>query len=421
VAARDRGVVLRALSLDEGSRLAQTARGVAPIQPAGEDTQKGALAGRALCEDPEPMTERTTLWAMTGHTAAKHTILRKYVDAWLPILGGGRFAREDLVLVDAFAGPGRYSTGEDGSPLLMIKAYLEHSGEITAAVHFYFIEEDADRVAHLRGEVDTLSLPASVTVDVIHGSFDAEFPPLIDRLRTEFRELPATFAFIDPFGAADLPVALSTPLLDVPRGEVLVYFPASFLARFGEQPEFEPIMKSVFSGGDWKAAFHVDADFETCQRLLLDLFMEELRKRVPYVRAFGVTPKHEAGGNTYYLVFGTANAEQGLRKMKDAMWKVDPVAGAMFRDSTLADHPVLFDETPDYTELKRLLKEHFDGNWFTIEEAERFTLLDTAFRDNAHLKTPTLKPLEERGELEVMRPPGKRAGSFTPSTKMRFT
>lgn len=122
------------------------------------------------------MANKETLWPMTRHTAAKHTILRKYLDAWIPILGGGRYAREHLVLIDAFAGPGRYSTEEDGSPLLMMKAYLEHSGEISAEVHFYFIEEDAGRVAHLQSEVAAFDLPSSVTVDVTEGSFDTEFP-----------------------------------------------------------------------------------------------------------------------------------------------------------------------------------------------------------------------------------------------------
>jgi three-Cys-motif partner protein len=366
------------------------------------------------------MSHRATLWEMTRHTAAKHTILRKYLDAWLPILGGGRYARDDLVLIDAFAGPGRYSTGEDGSPLLMIKAYLEHSGEITASPHFHFIEDDVERAAHLRREVAVLTLPHAASAEVIQGSFDVEFPALIDRLRARFGALPPAFAFIDPFGASDLPVALSTPLLDVPRCEVLVYFPASFLARFGERPEFAPTMESVFSGGDWRAAFGPGISFEARQRVLLDLFIDELGKRVPYVRAFGITPKHEAGGNTYYLVFGTANADQGLRKMKDAMWKVDPVAGASFRDSTNADHPVLFEEKPDFAALEQMLREHFDREWFTIEEAEQFTLLETAFRDNGHLKTPTLRPAEKNGALEVIRPAGKKAGSFTQGTKMRF-
>lgn len=44
------------------------------------------------------MSQKETLWEMDRHTAAKHTILRKYLDAWIPILGGGRYAREDLVL-----------------------------------------------------------------------------------------------------------------------------------------------------------------------------------------------------------------------------------------------------------------------------------------------------------------------------------
>jgi three-Cys-motif partner protein len=366
------------------------------------------------------MSQKDTLWEMTRHTAAKHTILRKYLDAWIPILGGGRYAREDLVLIDAFAGPGRYSTGEEGSPLLMLKAHLEHSGEITASLHYFFIEDDAERVAHLRREVAALTIPAAVAVEVIQGSFDVEFPAVVDRVRKRFGGLPPTFAFIDPFGASDLPVALSTPLLDVPRCEVLVYFPASFLARFGERPEFESIMNSVFSGGDWRAAFAPSISFEDRQRMLLDLFTDELRKRVPYVRAFGITPKHESGGNTYYLVFGTANAKQGLRKMKDAMWKVDPVAGASFRDSTNADHPVLFEEKPDFAQLEQMLRERFQGGWFTIEQAEQFTLHETPFRDNGHLKTPTLRPAEKRGDLEVDRPAGAKAGSFTSGTKMRF-
>src|SRR4051794_40327045 len=56
---------------------------------------------------------KATLWPMDGHTAAKHAILRKYLDAWLPILGGGRYAHDHLVLIDGFAGPGRYATGQD--------------------------------------------------------------------------------------------------------------------------------------------------------------------------------------------------------------------------------------------------------------------------------------------------------------------
>lgn len=366
------------------------------------------------------MSRHDTLWKLDRHTLAKHTILRKYLDAWFAILGGGAYASDDVVLIDAFAGPGRYVDGEEGSPLHMMRAYLEHSGAITARPQFFFIEEDGARAEHLRGEIDQLDIPDHVEVEVIHGSFDPEFPTLVEGLKVRFGRLPPTFAFIDPFGAGDLPVALSSPLLDVPKCELLVYFPTSFLARFGERPEFSQVMESLFPDERWRSAFVPSVGFEQRKRMLLDMFMEEMRERVPYVRAFEITPAHEGGGNTYHLVFGTANADQGVRKMKDAMWRVDPSGGQGFRDTTLADHPVLFQDEADFGELEQMLRQRFGAAWFTIEQAEQFTLLETPFRDNAHLKTPTLKPAEKRGALEVRRPPAKRAGTFTQGTQMRF-
>jgi len=52
------------------------------------------------------MPPKETIWAAEEHTFAKHRLLRRYLDAWLPIMA--RHNRR-LVLVDGFAGPGRYS------------------------------------------------------------------------------------------------------------------------------------------------------------------------------------------------------------------------------------------------------------------------------------------------------------------------
>jgi three-Cys-motif partner protein len=364
------------------------------------------------------MTKKNTLWPISRPTQAKHTILRKYLDAWLPILGAGRHAHEHVALIDGFAGPGRYSGGEPGSPLIMLSAYADHSATLDAIAHFFFIEEDQARCDHLRSEIAGLMLPAKVRVEIIEGSFGDEFPRLIEGLTTQFGHLPPTFAFIDPFGAEDIPAALSTRLLEVPRCEALVYFPVGFLARFAEQPEFSPILNSLYGGESWKRAM-ADPDFETRKRMLHDLFLAELQKRIRWVRSFEITPAAEAGGNTYYLFFGTGS-QVGLRRMKDAMWKVDPASGQAFRDSTLAGHPVLFELEPDLRGLRDMLRERFATSWFSIEQAEEFTLLETPFRDNGHLK-PTLRAAETDDVLDVRRPSGKRAGTFTPGTRMLFT
>ena len=67
-----------------------------------------------------------------------------------------------LLLVDGFAGPGRYATGEPGSPLIMLDALLSHAGfeNLTdVRFDFFFIEHDESRVRHLRKEVAALGEP----------------------------------------------------------------------------------------------------------------------------------------------------------------------------------------------------------------------------------------------------------------------
>jgi three-Cys-motif partner protein len=64
-----------------------------------------------------------TVWKLDAHTAKKHEILRTYFYAWLPIMSKWR----RIVYIDGFAGPGSYEGGEDGSPLVVLKAARAHS------------------------------------------------------------------------------------------------------------------------------------------------------------------------------------------------------------------------------------------------------------------------------------------------------
>ena len=126
------------------------------------------------------MQPKTTVWELEPHTAAKHEILRRYVQAWAPILSQGNFPH--LVFIDGFAGPGRYSKGEEGSPIIAIKAVIEQSYRIKAKVDFHFIELDKDRAYHLAAEVRALQLPPNITT-MIHGerSFQEVFPQIWNR------------------------------------------------------------------------------------------------------------------------------------------------------------------------------------------------------------------------------------------------
>ena len=103
-----------------------------------------------------------------------------------------------LLLIDGFAGPGRYEDGEPGSPLIMLDALFSHADRdniLKAKFAFLFIENDKARVEHLREEVAGLETHPNVQIDIVEGSFDEVMESALDAIPKSHRLIPA-FAFI---------------------------------------------------------------------------------------------------------------------------------------------------------------------------------------------------------------------------------
>lgn len=363
------------------------------------------------------MPEREVVWEIDPHTRAKHRILERYLQAWLPIMS----SRNDrLVLVDGFAGPGVYKGGEPGSPIIAMKAFLDHEYKhrITAQLVYLFIEENDERVARLNEEIAKLELPKQVTVHVVPGAYEDTFAAMLDDLQERGASLAPTFAFIDPFGYSQAPLQLSGRFLQFQRCEVLLYAPLRWINRFIGRAGQEEALRSFFGTDRWKEAIPLTGAERI--RFLHDLLYEQLKSEIGllYVRSFEIL----AGGSRgYHLFFGTNNKERGLRRMKEAMWSIDPVAGQQFRDSTSFGHEPLFQPQPDLDPLRRELREHFGTRPFSIEEALDFTLVDTPYLPQ-HVKVPILKPLEDAGDLQIVAAKSNRKKRTYPDgTRLRFT
>src|SRR5215469_13110304 len=82
-----------------------------------------------ICFNELVAGQKDMLWAIEPHTSAKHDILRKYLDAWLPILG--KF-NQKTVYIDGFSGPGEYRDGEPGSPIIALEAASCHQAKLAA-------------------------------------------------------------------------------------------------------------------------------------------------------------------------------------------------------------------------------------------------------------------------------------------------
>ena len=361
---------------------------------------------------------KKTVWDIEPHTRAKHEILRRYLQAWLPILAQGGFRK--VMYIDGFAGPGRYSRGEDGSPVIALGVALDQPALERAHVRFLFVERDRRRAGVLREIVDDIEVPGNFQVEVLGGqSFQAAMEEILDSCSNE--GMPPTFAFIDPFGWSGVPFSIVQEIMGHSSCEVLVTFMYEEINRFLSHPDQEPNFDVFFGTPRWREGLQLP-DPSRRNRFLHGLYLEQLRESASakYVRSFEM--RNERDVVDYYLFYAT-NSILGLKRMKEAMWRVDEAGEFRFSDATNPAQLVLFEKTPQFEVLKGQLLARFGGGVASVKEIEEFVLAETAFRET-HYKRQVLKPLELANPpaITAVEPPaGRRRGTYAQSTlRLRF-
>ena len=367
----------------------------------------------------------STPWPIEPHTRAKHAILERYSEAWFAILGQSSFS--ELVYIDGFAGPGRYSNGEYGSPIIALRAALQLSSRIKPKVTFLFVEKDAETANVLRTILRDFKLPSSFSVTVEGDKapnigFEQIVAAFIEERTRAGLSLPPTFAFVDPFGWSGVPFDLVRRILSYRSCEVLVTFMYEEINRFISLSEQELNFDAFFGTEAWRAIASVPVPRER-NRQLHDLYVSQLRDSagMKYVRSFEM--RNDRDVTDYYLFYATDNL-LGLTRMKDAMWKVDSSGEFRFSDATDPNQMVLFGDEPQIDVLRSQLLDRFQGQEATIEEIEEFVVAETAFRET-HYKRQVLRPLElsqPPGLLVIDPPANRRRGEYPdPKLRVRFT
>ena len=359
---------------------------------------------------------RNTVWPLEPHTRAKHEILRRYLQAWIPILTR-RFPR--VVYIDGFAGPGRYSEGELGSPVIALQTALERKDQIHAEVFFYFVEKDKKRAEMLKRVLDDIEIPRNFLLKVIHGTFEEAFAEI--RQRDQARRRPPTFAFIDPFGWTGVPLEAIRNILSQKSCEVFVTFMYEEINRFIANKDQDDNFNRFFGTTDWRNGIDLGTPRER-NRFLHDLYLRQLRRDAgaKFVRSFEMRNEHDV---TDYFLFFATNIQLGLTKMKEAMWKVDESGEFTFSDATDPNQLVLLGNEPQFDTLRDQILDRFKGTEVSVKTVEDFVVQKTAFLET-HYKIQILKPLETAKSplLEVVDPPPhRRRGTYpTPNMRLRF-
>ena len=263
------------------------------LRPSG--TGDGSRIGKGPPRQPGLMAAtKKTVWNIEPHTRAKHEILRRYLQAWLPILTQGGFRK--VMYIDGFAGPGRYSKGEDGSPVIALGVALDQPALEKADVQFVFVEKDPRRACVLKEIVDSVEVPGNFQVEVFGGqSFHAAMNKVLNSYST--KGMPPTFAFIDPFGWSGAPFSIVQEIMRHSSCEVLVTFMYEEVNRFLAHTDQEHNFDVFFGTPHWREGLRL-SDSHSRNRFLHGLYLQQLREfaSAKYARSFEMELPPYGGG-----------------------------------------------------------------------------------------------------------------------------
>ena len=363
----------------------------AHLKPVGVLTPSCHFAGlgvqRKLMAVP-----KDTLWPIEPHTQAKHEILRRYLNAWFPILSRWH---DKIAYIDGFSGPGRYTGGEPGSPLVALDVGIHHRQALEGEIAFWFMDERQDRIDHLQQELANLTIPKHFMIAIECNRFAENLTEALDSIDQNGLRMAPTFALVDPFGFSGIPYSLIQRLLSQRRCEALITFMVDAINRFLEHPDDTIVRHIVDAFGTDEALRIANGPGNRIERLRC-LYQAQLRRVARFVRYFEMRDKQ--GRIEYYLFFAT-NHDLGHLKMKEAMWQVDPLGDFRFSDATNPGQTVLFNE-PNIGELASSVHARFAGRGpMAAADVRLFVENETAYLKK-HM-TPAMQGLEHGGSLHV--------------------
>jgi three-Cys-motif partner protein len=356
-------------------------------------------------------------WGYPEHTKKKHAILIRYMQAWLRILGGGARAAgylANLAIVDTFAGRGRYTTGDRGSPLLL----RDLAGRVVTdqrvdRVELHYIESDAENWAELR---DALALegplPGVIERGPVLATFESAAPPIINSIR---QSRQSSFWSIDPFGYTGLPLSLIRRILTLARAEVFVTLMVRDMNRFlNDPPHLQAISQTLdLAGNELTTALDAVKLSENRMQALRDLYVEQLEVGATAGRRLYVTSVRVAedgpDDTVYYLVHATSHPK-GKREMKEAISEATGGLNAVFgtKDPSVVAERVgqlgMFSDSEsremrvDYRTLKDMLRADFAGRRTRYEDLLNETVAGHTYDDvtDQQIKT-ALEQLSTQG------------------------
>lgn len=324
------------------------------------------------------------VWSADPHTLAKHRVYEQYLSKWMPIMIHSW--KGDVTYAEGFSGPGVYTEGEPGSPVIALRSVINDPSLRLRAhdLRFLFVEGKRERADELRVQLAKAARPVPLDQLAKYGIDLAikagDYDPGLDELLTEHNAWGRPMLVVlDTFGGS-VKLDLVRRIARNPSSEVVITFEPQYFIRWASSDRIAH-GDTVFGDPDWRRVG------EQNDKLKAKWVVEKYRTVLqdagfPFVLTFELVNNN---GPSLFLVFGTTHV-RGLQKMKEAMWEVDPIHGVQYRDPADPDQQLLDIEIDPATEpLRRELLQYLRAapdHEATVGELRRFALYQTVFKES---------------------------------------
>lgn len=278
------------------------------------------------------------------HSAAKHRVLRRYVENYIQILCcNPRRSELRLVVVDGFCGGGVYRDGTSnllpGSPLILLEALQKGRAEVCrrrremgihtpfelhAKLYLNDIDRDAIRMLqrHLPNPMDEEWRPE---INITTLDFKQAAVQLIDSYRNQ-RGSPRIIFVLDQYGFSDATLPVMQSIFQAfPKAEIVLTIAIDALVNFASPNTVELYQKALAKTG-FDAAVSAEKlasikeENDGAKHIIQTLFLKDVfpRTGASYATPFFVIPRQSRRG--YWLVH-LANSPRANDEMKQLHWE----------------------------------------------------------------------------------------------------
>ncbi len=334
------------------------------------------------------------VWPAFPHTLAKHGVYRQYLSKWMPIMIHSW--KGNVTYAEGFAGPGVYTGGEPGSPVIALQTLIRNPGLRVKArdLRFLFVEQDTRRVDRLREQLAIAARPVAlgdlarygIDLAIEAGDYD---PTLVELLSQHDAWGRPMLVVLDTFGGG-VKLDIVRRIANNPSSEVIITFEPHHFVRFPTTAHGD----AVFGDPEWQRVAELPGPAKA--EWVVSKYRDVLRDAgFPFVLTFELVG---GNGHSLFLVFGTTHV-RGLQKMKEAMWEVDPIQGVQYRDPADPGQQLLaIAVEPQTAPLRRELVQYLRNapdTSVSVGDLRRFALYQTVYKESQ--VKPVLDDLVDRG------------------------